>query len=179
MFAKFDNNILDLLQEIHNPVLDKIMVFITTLGNHGVFWLLIGVLLILLWKDKRECGLSVILSVAFGFLLGNMLLKNLIKRSRPCWVNPDIVLLVLNPTDYSFPSGHTISSFAAATAIFCYSKKLGITAYIVASAIAFSRLYLYLHYPTDVIAGVIVGISVAIAAVYIVNKYYKSHLGKI
>lgn len=151
------------LQEIHSPVLDTIMVYITALGEYGILWILIAIILITQPK-YRQCGVAMLLAMLCGYLIGNVGLKNLIARPRPCWIDDSISLLVKNPTDYSFPSGHTLASFESATVIFLYSKKAGVIAYITAVLIAFSRLYLFVHYPSDVLAGMILGIGIAVVA---------------
>jgi undecaprenyl-diphosphatase len=83
-----------------------------------------------------------------------------------------IPLLIEAPTDYSFPSGHTIASFEAATVLLIRHKKWGIMAMVLAVLIAFSRLYLYVHYPTDVLSSIVLGIGIAFAANYFVNQGY-------
>ena len=96
-----------------------------------------------------------------GFLIGNVVLKNLIRRARPCWFYPERELLIPSPKDFSFPSGHTLSSFIAAFTLFRRDRKAGAAALILASCIAFSRLYLYVHFPSDIIGGVLLGYAVA------------------
>ena len=94
-------------------------------------------------------------------LAGNLLLKNVVARPRPCDVIPEMPLLIPQPQSFSFPSGHTMSSFAAATVLLFASWKWGIAAYAMAGVVGFSRVYLFVHYPTDVLAGVALGIAVA------------------
>ena len=108
--------------------------------------------------------------MAISYLIGNLILKNLFARQRPFSRVEDIVLLIAEPSEFSFPSGHTLSSFTAATVIFLHSKKAGICAFLLAIAIAFSRMYLFVHYPSDIIAGMLLGIIVAISVVAISNK---------
>lgn len=166
-----ETSILDGLQMIHNPTLDTIMVFITNLGNSGAIWIMIGVLLLFVPK-YRKGGVIVLAALLLQLLLGNMILKNLFERPRPCWINDSVSLLIKVPRDYSFPSGHTMSAFAASAALYFTNKKLGIAGFVLAAAIAFSRLYLYVHYPTDILGGMILGVLVAFAARYIVEKSY-------
>lgn len=149
------------LQGIHTPVLDKIMVSVSTLGNAGILWIAIGVLLCIFPK-YRKCGFQVIVSMALTFIVGNLLLKNLVARQRPCWIDSELTLLVASPGDYSFPSGHSMNGFTAAVTLLCYDKKLGIPATVLAGIIAFSRLYLFVHFPTDVFAGIVIGIVMAL-----------------
>ena len=108
----------------------------------------------------------------FG-IFGNVIMKNVFARSRPCWIDDSVKMLIKIPKDYSFPSGHTSVSFAGAFAIFLYYKKAGIAAFVLASLIAFSRLYLFVHYPTDVAAGVLIGLLCAAASFFIVKKIYE------
>ena len=155
--------ILDSLQKIHTPMLDTIMTSVTKLGNSGIIWILTGIVLLCIPK-YRKGGVLVMLALILNLILGNLILKNLIVRERPCWIKDGIELLIAVPRDYSFPSGHTMSGFAAATAIWFTEKRLGIAAFLLAALIGFSRLYLYVHFPTDVLAGAVLGILVGIAA---------------
>ena len=136
------------------------MVFITSLGDHGWFWLLMGVLLFS-FPRTRLLGGCMLISIAAGFLLGNVLLKNMAARQRPCWLDPSVELLVRVPKDFSFPSGHSLVSFEGAVCIFLFNRKWGIPALMLAVLIAFSRLYLFVHFPTDVLAGIIMGTVIA------------------
>lgn len=153
--------ILYALQELHTPWLNQFMVFVTKLGDEGIFWLGLAVIL-LLFKKTRKCGLTIVVSMALCYLLGNMFLKNLIARPRPCSLDSSVALLIPTPGEYSFPSGHTLHGFTAATAIFLHFKKPGVAALILASLIAFSRMYLFVHFPTDILAGMLLGTGVAV-----------------
>ena len=153
--------ILYAINNLHNPILDKIMIAITSLGNAGLLWIGIAVFLLFI-KKTRKCGILMLISLVSGLILGNALLKNLIGRERPCWIDPNIPLLIPNPHDYSFPSGHTLASFEAAVMIFLHNKKWGTISLVFAVLIAFSRMYLFVHFPTDVIAGFAIAILVAI-----------------
>lgn len=157
----FDFAVLDGIQSIRNEFLDFLMPLITMLGDKGIFLIAVG-LLMLFFKKYRICGIATLGSLLTGLIIGNGLLKNLIMRDRPCWINETVNMLVAVPHDYSFPSGHTTACFTAATVIFLHDKKLGIPAYIIAVAVAFSRMYLYVHFPTDILAGMILGIGIAI-----------------
>ena len=113
-------------------------------------------------KKYRKIGIQMVISMAITFIIGNLILKNLIARERPCWLDTQIALLIKSPKDYSFPSGHSMNGFAASIALLCNDKKLGIPAVILASLIAFSRLYHFVHFPTDVMVGILIGTTVAI-----------------
>ena len=172
--VSFDLPILDWIQAtMQCTFLDKIMPLITVLGDGGAFWIACAVLMILL-KKYRKTGFSAGLALIFGLLICNMILKPWVARIRPYDFQEQagilINLLIEKEHSLSFPSGHTIASFEAATAILLRHKKLGIAAMILACLIAFSRMYLYVHYPTDVIASVFLGIGLAFLASWIVNK---------
>ena len=162
-------NILYIIQNLRTPWLDFLMKFVSFLGNGGQIWILTGVTM-LFFKKYRKCGYVVLLSLILCLIFGNGILKNLIARERPCWIDTTVKLIIDNPTDFSFPSGHTLSSFAAAFSIFKYHKKLGITALILAGLIAFSRLYLFVHFPTDILGGICLGIAISYMSTKIVNK---------
>ena len=172
--VSFDLPILDWIQAtMQCTFLDKIMPLITVLGDGGAFWIACAVLMILL-KKYRKTGFSAGLALIFGLLICNIILKPWVARIRPYDFQEQagilINLLIEKEHSLSFPSGHTIASFEAATAILLRHKKLGIAAMILACLIAFSRMYLYVHYPTDVIASVFLGIGLAFLASWIVNK---------
>lgn len=176
----FDLPILDwIAANLWNPVLDFLMPLITLLGDAGIFWIAIAVVL-LCTKKYRKVGLGMGIALLMGLLVCNVTLKPLVMRPRPYDYQADVFhkvipLLVERQHDFSFPSGHTIASFEAATVIAINHKKWGIAALVLAALIAFSRLYLYLHYPTDVLASVVLGIAFAYVgnwlAGYIMEKF--------
>ena len=149
-------SILDWIQTLHTPFLDKIMVFITRLGDAGIIWIVLSIVLLLIPKTRKS-GAVMVAALVVDVLLCNIVLKNLVARTRPYDVNTGVHLLVEKLHDYSFPSGHTYASFASSTAILRDNRRFGIPALILAALIAFSRLYLYVHYPTDVLGGVLAG----------------------
>ena len=164
--------ILYAINNLHNPILDKIKVEITTLGDAGIFWIILAIVLI--FKNKtRRCGILMLLSMVAGLIVGNGVLKNVIARSRPCWINPNIPLLIPNPDDFSFPSGHTLASFESAIMIFLHNKRWGAVALIIASLISFSRLYLFVHFPTDVLGAILLAVVISISLNYLWNKLEK------
>ena len=114
-------NILYWFQSIHNPVLDRIEPVITLFGDGGIFWILLTVAILIFVKDKRV-GITCVLALASEAVIV-LVLKNTVQRSRPCWIDPTIQMLVRVPKDYSFPSGHSAASFSAAVSIFLYKKK--------------------------------------------------------
>lgn len=168
--------ILNLIQSMSSPFLDSFFSSVTHLGDGGFIWIVTGVLLIIYGgvKKKRRvllCGFTLLLALLFGFIGGNLTLKPIIARPRP-YEGLDIPLLIKAPSDFSFPSGHTLSSFAASVSIFLYNRKYGAAAIILACVIAFSRLYLYVHFPSDILFGTVLGIVCAFAAKYTVTKIH-------
>lgn len=175
MLQQIDFSILDWIQNhMRSEVLDRIMSVITHLGDKGILWLAVAA--VLLFSEKnRKCGITMLLGLLSGVLVGNLLLKNLVERSRPCWINTSVAMLVSIPRDYSFPSGHTLASFIAATVLLYYDKRMGIPALLIAVLIAFSRLYLYVHFPTDVLAGMLLGIFLGGAVIFFTNRTLFRH----
>lgn len=142
--------------------LDFFMPKITFLGNAGLIWLLVA--FVLLWFPQyRRTGILLLAGLATGALVGNLLLKPLVARPRPCWLDPAVRLLIAVPKDFSFPSGHTLSSTIAATVLTAANRRFAFTAIPLAVLIAFSRLYLFVHFPTDVLAAAILGIGIGLA----------------
>ncbi len=134
------------------------MRFVTSLGNFSIAWVMLALVLILIPKT-RKIGFVVMAAVILDSVLCNVILKNIFLRPRPCDVNTAINLLIPRPLGYSFPSGHTSASFAAVAALyFSGERKIWKAALALAILIAFSRMYLYVHYPTDVLGGILVGI---------------------
>ncbi|MDD7732992.1 MAG: phosphatase PAP2 family protein [Firmicutes bacterium] len=156
-----------------SPPMDSFMVFVTRLGNMGFFWIL-SALLLMSQKKYRKQAIILLLALLAGQFLNNLVIKNLVQRSRPCWLDPSVRLLIDVPKDFSFPSGHSMSSAIGAAMMTWTDRRLGLVAISLAILIIFSRLYLYVHFPTDVLAGVIVGLSIAFAAIYLARKYGKN-----
>lgn len=145
------------------------MCVVTRLGDKGILWLVIAAIL-LFFKKYRKCSVTMVTGLLSGVLIGNVLLKNIIARPRPCWLNTAVDMLISVPTDYSFPSGHTLSSFIAVTVLMYYNRYFGFAGLIMALFIAFSRLYLYVHFPTDVLAGAVLGVLLGCFSIFIVNR---------
>ncbi len=173
--VSFDLPILDwIAANLWCPVLDFLMPIITTFGDGGIFWIAIAVIL-LFTKKYRKTGLSMAFALSMGLLVCNIILKPGVARIRPYdfqmeYFAKEIQLIAGGMHDFSFPSGHTIASFEACTALMLGNKKFGIPATVLAVLVAFSRLYLYLHYPTDVIASVILGTLFGILGTYLAGK---------
>ena len=186
----FDLPVLDWIQaNLGSTLLDTVMPIITMFGDAGLFWIAWSVLL-LCFRKTRKTGLGMGFALIMGLLICNVTLKPLIGRIRPydLQINDlgktweDLLfagkLLVETPHDFSFPSGHTIASFEAATVLLINSKLMGIPAIILAILIAFSRMYLYVHYPSDVLFSVVAGILFALIGNALAKKIKFSPLKK-
>ena len=170
--------ILDLLQNIRTPVGDTVMCFITRLGDAGMVWILLAVILLVIPKTRKS-GLVLMTALCVDIVLCNGILKNLFARIRPCDINTQVKLLIARPDDFSFPSGHTAASFTAVAALYLSGeKKLWKPALMLACLIAFSRLYLFVHFPTDVLAGIAVGFICAFLAAKIQNGFLLRSRGR-
>lgn len=168
--------VLDWIRSVlHTPWGNGLWPAVSALGNAGAVWIVLAVVL-LCRKKTRRLGCCVAAALVLDVLSCNLLLKPLVGRPRPFEVEATLVPLVVPPTDASFPSGHTASSFAAASALYFGKSRLWIPAVLLACAIAFSRLYLLVHFPTDVLAGAILGVACGLAGVEIVRKISKTPL---
>ena len=167
----FDFSILGWIQEhLRCTFLDIVAPPISSIANAGVLWLVIAFGCHFMQRT-RKCGMTMFLAMAMGFIIGDLILKTLIARERPCVVAPPELMLVPVPHSTSFPSGHSTAAFASSVSIFHHNRKLGIAAIILAVFIAFTRLYLYVHFPTDVLAGTALGITSAIVVTTLTDKY--------
>lgn len=162
--------ILNGIQDVFgSSFMDAVMPKITLLGEYGFIWIVLGVGL-LFTKKHRRIGFLVLIGLLLGLIIGNGLIKNLVQRPRPCWINQDFTLLIPNPKDYSFPSGHTQAAAIAATMITLYKRKWGTVVIPLAVLIAFSRLYLYVHFPSDILGGAVTGITIGCVTYIVGNK---------
>ena len=175
MFAWIQEIDWGILHWIHNTlqcgVLDFLMPKLTALGNGGAVWIAAAAGLTVS-KKYRRYGIAMFAALVAGVLIGNVCLKNLVARPRPCWLE-NVPLLIANPTDYSFPSGHTLSSVIGAAVLTKANRKFGFAAIPLAALIAFSRLYLYVHFPSDVLASVVLGTAIGITAVSVAKAVKK------
>ncbi len=160
---------------ISSPWLDKFMTFITHLSDGGAIWIIAAIIMLIIPKYRRY---GVILSAVLilGAILNSLLLKPIIDRARPFEDLENIILLITPPADASFPSGHTLVSFSSAIVILNADKKAGIAALILAVLTAFSRMYLYVHFPTDILAGAFLGTVISVSCIFVSNKIKPSNI---
>ena len=170
--------ILDWIQaHLRCGFLDAVLPIISWTANHGEIWILLALALVLR-KSSRRQGWTVALALVLDLVCCNLLLKPLIGRVRPFAVNPAVELLVSPPLDASFPSGHTAASFAAVFALRGSGRPLWKPALAVAVLIAFSRLYLYVHWPSDVLGGALLGAFLGWAGAWTAKQVYAALEGK-
>ena len=158
-------------QHCHTAWMDVLMPAITHLGDKGYIWIALGVVILFLCKEERATGAQVLLALILSLVICNMILKNAVDRIRPCDLKPVADLLIHRPGDPSFPSGHTSASFSAAVVLILNKWKGRWAALVLAVLIAFSRLYLYVHFPTDVLVGALVGAFCAWLSVTLWKKW--------
>lgn len=163
-----DNCILEFVQiNMRSVVGDKLMIGLTYLGNGITVWAIIGLALIIS-KKYRKYGFMIIIALILCYLIGNLSIKPIVARIRPFDSKPLLGgMLIKLPKDFSFPSGHTMCAFASSVVMFNMNRKIGIFALILSSFIGFSRVYLYVHYPSDVFGGMIIGIFIGLITIII------------
>ncbi len=205
----FDLSVFNAVFSIHNPVLNTIMEIITTLGDEGILWIAVT-LILLLFKKTRKMGLTMGFALIVMAILNNEVLKPIIARARPFYAfDPasipadhkyfDVLMekavanvkampelaarwvaeykfpeIIERPSSWSFPSGHTSNAFACATAVFAGNKKVGIPVLIFAALMGFTRIYVGVHYCTDVLVGAIVGIIYGVIGYFIAAAIVKA-----
>lgn len=174
MIFEIDRSILLFIREkLVNDYLTPFVKFITTLGNGGVLWILLC-LGLLIYKPTRRIGIYCAVALALEFIVCNLLIKNIVKRARPWTKIPGLDPLVAKPTDYSFPSGHSSSSIAVGyTLLRKAPRKYGIPIFILGVLICLSRLYVAVHYPSDVIVGALIGVIFSHVADLVINQFKK------
>lgn len=163
--------ILQAISHLRCGFLDTVMPIVTALGDYGAVWIAFGLLLLFRPQYRRK-GLILLLTLLMGALIGQAVIKPLVGRIRPFAELGIADLLILPPTDFSFPSGHTAASVSAAIMFMYVHRKWGIAACVLAAMITFSRMYLWMHYPSDILAGALLGAVLSFAAIW-ADKYFQ------
>ena len=179
----FELDILDKIEDIYeSKVMDVIMKGITHLGDAGIIWIIIT-LCLLISKQYRKLGILCAIGLILGLVIGNGIVKNLVSRERPFELADSIdrvfPIKIEKPTDRSFPSGHTQASFIVATILMMAKRKFGIPALILAFLIGFSRLYLKVHFPTDVLGGMLMGIAIGLTVWFVYKWRFEKKFGPV
>ena len=176
VITAFDEGALLFLQDnVRSGALDALMRGITALGNAGAVWIAVSILFLCI-RRYRKCGVVMLSALVFCTLINTVLLKNLVQRARPFDVVKGLTILIGRPSGFSFPSGHTSTSFACAWAIMSMEKKFAVPAFILAALIAFSRVYVGVHYPTDVMAGAVIGIMCGVVVCLAYRRFFAEKL---
>lgn len=172
MITNMDFAILDWIQEVFKcGFMDAFMPFITKFCDGGIFYIALTILLLIIPKTRR-LGLAAAFALVINHVATNMVIKNIVCRPRPCHLR-EVEMLVHIPSSYSFPSGHTSTSFAVTFALMLLDRgkwRLWLPVGILSCLIAFSRMYLYVHFPTDILGGIVVGLCSGICAVFLAKK---------
>ena len=178
IFLNFDYSILDFIaNNIRNEFLDPIMAAVSLFAEKGLGWVILG-LILLIPKKTRPAAVTALAAMTFALLFGEFAIKSIVARPRPFVTYESFhsaaMPFTLNTGEasgFSFPSGHTGASFAFAASMYKVNKRVGVIATVAAAIVGFSRLYNYVHFPTDVIAGMIFGIVAALIFIFIFNKF--------
>lgn len=160
--------------DLHHSVLDSIFSIITHLGDGGAIWIVFGVLLVCS-KKYRKIGIAMLIALAIGAIFANLIVKPLVERPRPFIEFPGLELAISPPSGYSFPSGHSLASFTGAVILAWANKKWIFPSFLLAFLIAFSRMYLYVHYFSDVLTGSILGVLFGLGAIFAIKAWDKKH----
>ena len=174
-YCLFELKNLDRLHDfLYSPFMDRTMVTITSTGNLGLIWIFTAVILLVSGRQddaRSRIGYGILIALLLSIMIGNLLIKNIAKRNRP-FFHKNYKLLIKQPWDYSFPSGHTLASFAAATVFFYMNPNVGIVALIYAFLIALSRLYLRVHFFTDVFFSMMLGVGLGVLAMTLYDTHF-------
>ncbi len=171
-----ETDVLIWIQEnLSGGIMDTLMKYVSCSGDHGAIWLIIAAAL-MIYKPTREAGVVMAAAVLMGYVLNDWIIKPLVERPRPFVEDLSLPLIIDPPGGYSFASGHTVNAFAAACALFIYDRRWGSVLVAYAALMGFSRIYLMVHYPSDVVAGALIGIMCAVAA-YKIIEYVKKRSG--
>lgn len=167
------------IQKIHSEFLDSAMVkiFNNLVGEKGEIWVILGILLLMIPKTQKT-GLCVLSAYIIAYFVGDGLLKDWIARPRPCMVDETVALLVKRPTSFSCPSVHSMLAFASASVIFWNHRKIGIVALVFAALVGFSRMYFFVHYPSDVLFGAALGFVIGMVVYFLAKTGKKAKVGE-
>lgn len=158
-------------ENVHSTFLNYFFRFVTLLGEGGIFWIAVAVIL-LFFKKTRRTGICIGASLLIGVIIGNGVIKNVVARPRPYDTIPGIEPLISRLSDFSFPSGHTLCCFEAATALMMNRSRWAIPAFFAAVLVGISRLFMFVHYPTDVICGALLGILFGVLGSVVAGAIY-------
>lgn len=177
-FGEWEERMLLYIQDyLRSDFLTPVFRGITALGDAGIFWILL-IAFFLFFPKTRRAGYAGLLALVLSVLFNNLILKNCIARTRPFEMIERLTFLGKKPIDFSFPSGHTAASFAAASAFYRFlPRKAGIPLLVIAVLISFSRLYLGVHFPTDVIVGAIDGLLLGLLSAWVVTYKERKNEG--
>ena len=166
-----DNSVLDFLISIRTEFLNDFFAFFSYIGSGGIIWIVTAIIL-LFFRRTRKVGFILLISLGITALINNLVIKVIVDRERPFITNEALKTIILKPSGASFPSGHASSSFAAAAVLLKYFRKKGLFGLAAAILISFSRIYFCVHYPSDVIAGAVEGVLIALIISFAFEKIY-------
>ncbi|MGM9987200.1 MAG: phosphatase PAP2 family protein [Bacillaceae bacterium] len=170
---KLDNTIIDFVHKKvpKSKVFDKVSIIINKIGYGGVMWVIVALTLIL-FTPYKQYGFMIILADFLYFILCNQFIKPKYSRQRPFQQNNAIEIIIKEPNSSSFPSGHATIAFSCTTILFFMNPLVGMIALVLSVVIACSRLYLLVHYPSDVTAGILIGIMLGLVSYLVVSALY-------
>lgn len=161
-------------ERMRNGLFDAIMPFVSIINNHGEVWIALAIILMINKNTEvRRLGISVLISVAIGYILGDQIIKNVVARTRPIGAEFNFNFIISLPKSYSFPSGHTTSSFAAFGAFLFSKAKRKYWVLLLAALISFSRMYLHVHYPSDVLGGIVLGLFCSKIGIVLGKSFFR------
>lgn len=170
-----DDIVVDWVGRLHTPLLNRLMILFSMLGTKGTVWLIICILFLI--NSRIFIGVNILIALSLTGICGEGIIKHLVCRMRPCHKLENEDLIVRRPSFYSFPSGHTASSFSVvAIAVYKCSTPIWCGILIIALLVAFSRIYLRVHYLSDVICGIILGIICGSASIFIMDYFIRDYL---